>query len=171
MIIDLEALSPGTQLLTADEVVAFEDIDGSENRIACHIELTVRKADEAIYVHAALKGVFKTPCHKCLEPAEYLVEPSFDLVVKKTRSVSDTRPAGEDDDLIYVSLKDREISLDRQVYENLIASMPMRILCRDDCKGLCLGCGANLNIEPCRCAGENDASRESLRKPGDVKRE
>jgi uncharacterized protein len=171
MIIDLEALSPGTQLLTADEVVAFEDVDGSENRIACHIELTVRKADEAIYVHAALKGVFKTPCHKCLEPAEYLVEPSFDLVVKKTRLASDKPLGGEDDDLIYVSLKDREISLNQQVYENLIASMPMRILCGDDCRGLCPGCGANLNIELCRCAGENDARPEPLREPGDVKRE
>ena len=171
MIIDFEALSPGTQLVTADEVVAFEDVDGSENRIACHIELTVRKADEAIYVHAALKGVFKTPCHKCLELAEYLVEPSFDLVVKKTRLASDKPLGGENDDLIYVSLKDREISLNQQVYENLIASMPMRILCRDDCRGLCPGCGANLNIEPCRCAGESDARREPLRKPGDVKRE
>jgi len=170
MIINLEALSPGMQLLTADEVVAFEDVDGSENRIACHAELTVRNADEAIYIHAVLKGVFKTPCHMCLEPAEYLVEPSFDLVVKKTRLGSETHPAGEDEDLIYVSAKDRELSLDQQVYENLIASMPMRITCRDDCKGLCPGCGANLNIEPCRCESENEATREPQRKPGDVKR-
>jgi uncharacterized protein len=171
MIIDLEALSPGTQLLTADEVVAFEDVDGSENRIACHAELTVRKADEAIYIHAILKGVFRTSCHKCLEPAEYLVEPSFDLVVKRTASASAIRPAGDDDDLIYVAAKDREISLDQQVYENLIASMPMRILCRDDCQGLCAGCGANLNIEPCRCERERGVNQEPLRKPGDTKRE
>lgn len=171
MIIDLEALSPGTQLLTADEAVAFEDVDGSENRIACRAELTVRKADEAIYIHANLKGVVKTSCHECLEPAEHLVEASFDLVVKRTRSVSGTHTAQEDEDLIYVSAKDRELSLDQQVYENLMASMPMRILCRDDCKGLCPGCGANLNIEPCRCERKSGANQEPLRKPGDVERE
>jgi len=47
----------------------------------------------------------------------------------------------------------------------------MRILCREDCKGLCPGCGANLNIEPCRCEKEHGVSHEPQRKPGETKRE
>ena len=136
MIIDLETLSPGTQILTSDEEVPFEDVDGSENRIACHLELTVRKANEEIYVHAAVSGSFKTPCHSCLEPAECRMEPSFDVVIKKAGSSSREVGTGQDDDLICISSDVREISLDRQVYENLIASIPIRVLCREDCKGL-----------------------------------
>jgi uncharacterized protein len=152
MNIDLDMLTPGTQVLSADETVKFEDVDGSENEIACHADLTVRSAPEGIYIHAELKGVFDTPCHKCLEPAKCLVDPSFDLVARKIQARSQGHPEEADDDFIYITRVDRDISLDRHVYEHLLASIPIRILCREDCKGLCPGCGANLNTEKCRCS-------------------
>jgi uncharacterized protein len=159
MNIILDRLSAGTQILTADEVVKFEDVDGSENRIECHIELTVRNAPDGVYIHGALRGAFATPCHKCLEPTKILVEPSFELVAKKVAPGSRVHSPSDDDDLIYISREDKEISLDRFIYENLIASMPMRILCREDCKGLCPRCGANLNIETCRCGTDAEPER------------
>jgi uncharacterized protein len=156
MIIDLSALSPGAQVLVVDEEVAFEDVDGSKNRISCHIELNVRNTDEAVYIHAVLTGVLRTSCHMCLEPADHRVEPVFDIVVKRLSAGAYAQPTAEDDDLLYVHSDDKQISLDAQVYENLIASIPIRILCRDDCKGLCPGCGVNLNLDACRCAKNED---------------
>jgi uncharacterized protein len=161
MNIVLEKLSAGAQILTADEVVKFEDVDGSENRIDCHIELTVRNAPEGLYIHGALRGVFATPCHKCLEPTSNLVEPTFELVAKKV-APGGRAQLSEDDDLIYISREDKEISLDRHIYDNLLSSMPMRILCRADCKGLCPRCGANLNVESCRCDADAEPERGSL---------
>jgi uncharacterized protein len=152
MNIGLDMLTPGTQVLSADETVKFEDVDGSENEIACHADLTVRSAPEGIYIHAELKGVFDTLCHMCLEPAKCLVEPSFDVVARKIQARFQGHPEEADDDFIYITAEDREISLDQHVYEHLLASMPIRILCREDCKGLCPGCGANLNAEKCRCS-------------------
>lgn len=38
--------------------------------------------------------------------------------------------------------------------ELIMAALPDRLYCREDCRGLCPGCGANLNNEPCRCAPE-----------------
>jgi uncharacterized protein len=165
MNIVLDKLSAGTQVLTADEVVEYEDVDGSENRIDCHIELTVRNAPEGVYIHGVLRGVFSTPCHRCLEPTSNLVETSFELVAKRV-AASGRSFSSEDDDLIYFSREDREISLDRHIYENLIASMPMRILCREDCKGLCPRCGTNLNIETCHCDATVDRDQGS---PGDAR--
>lgn len=170
MIIDLAALTPGAQVLVADEEIAFEDVDGSENRIACRIELNVRKADEAVYIHAILSGVFRTPCHRCLEPAEATVEGGFDVVVKRSSGGPRTQPDGEDGDYIYVTPDERELSLDAQVYENLVASIPIRILCKEDCKGLCPGCGADLNLEPCRCAGGEGPGGGSSGAPEDADR-
>lgn len=168
MIIDLAALLPGVQVLAADEEVAFEDVDGSENRIACHIELTVRKAEEALYVHAVLSGVFRTPCHRCLEPAEVRVEPVFDVVVRKVSGPSHRGPDVEDGDFVYVQSNETMVSLDAHVYENLISSIPIRILCRDDCKGLCPGCGVNLNFEKCRCTKDEERDRENPDTPRDA---
>lgn len=171
MIIDLEALQPGVQHLAVDEEVAFEDVDGSENRIACRIDLAVRKADEVYYIHAVVSGVFSTPCHKCLEPAEVRVEAAFDVVVRKSSGGSQQGPDEGDGDLVFVQPDERTVSLDAQVYENLISSIPIRILCRDDCKGLCPDCGANLNFEPCRCAKSEDPGREVPDARGDSKQE
>jgi len=157
MNIDLDMLSPGTHVLSADELVKFEDVDGSENEIACHADLTVRRAPEGIYIHAVLTGEFDTPCHKCLEPAKCSLQPSFDVVARKVPARAQGHPAEADEDFIYFSAEDRDISLDRHVYENLVASIPIRILCREDCKGLCPGCGANLNFDACRCPENLDA--------------
>ncbi|UCG51555.1 MAG: DUF177 domain-containing protein [Candidatus Latescibacterota bacterium] len=171
MILDLEKLSSDTQLVAADEAVRFDDVDGAENRINCHIELTVRKIAESFFIHADLSGVFTTRCHKCLEPTEHRVETSFEIVVKKASADTGAREVSGDDDLIYLPAGEDQISLDQHIYENLIVNIPMQIFCSDDCKGLCPGCGANLNHEECKCAPESDPRWDALRKLKDTSSE
>ncbi|MBM4294554.1 MAG: DUF177 domain-containing protein, partial [Deltaproteobacteria bacterium] len=43
------------------------------------------------------------------------------------------------------------IDLQGIVREQIILSMPLKPLCHEDCRGLCPGCGANLNREACTC--------------------
>ena len=43
------------------------------------------------------------------------------------------------------------IDITEDVREEILLSVPSRFKCSDDCKGLCPGCGADLNTEPCRC--------------------
>ncbi|OQB15677.1 MAG: hypothetical protein BWY15_00390 [Firmicutes bacterium ADurb.Bin193] len=65
-----------------------------------------------------------------------------------------------------------EIALDgtvlnvREVTEkHLFLNLPMKFLCRDDCKGLCANCGADLNAEECKCGGgEIDERFSALKK-------
>lgn len=45
----------------------------------------------------------------------------------------------------------RSIDLTEPVRENIITSLPAKAVCREDCRGLCPHCGANLNVSPCRC--------------------
>ncbi len=167
MNIVFESLTPGTQHISGDEVIQFEDVGGNENKIDCHVDLTVRKTNDAIYVHADLTGEMSTFCHKCLEPAKCRVEPSFDVVFRKMDSVTEASQATGDEDLIFVSPDDNQISLDGQIYENLLVNMPIRVVCKDDCKGLCSRCGANLNSGQCDCAEDIDPRWEALRKMKD----
>ncbi len=44
-----------------------------------------------------------------------------------------------------------EIAMDSVIKEELILALPFRPLCNEGCRGLCSGCGVNLNSEPCRC--------------------
>ncbi|MDD2499121.1 MAG: DUF177 domain-containing protein, partial [Desulfitobacteriaceae bacterium] len=42
-----------------------------------------------------------------------------------------------------------------QVLQTILLELPMKVLCREDCKGLCPVCGTNLNIKECRCERES----------------
>jgi len=60
----------------------------------------------------------------------------------------------ESDEIIL--LQGTELDLGQVVAEAFILAMDAKTLCSDDCKGLCAGCGADLNLGPCRCTPETD---------------
>lgn len=84
------------------------------------------------------------PCNRCLESVVQHREIHVSQVA--VRSLS-----GDDGDDFFV-LPDGRLDLGEAAYADIILDMPSKILCREDCRGLCPECGANLNHEPCRCA-------------------
>ena len=63
---------------------------------------------------------------------------------------------GEEDDGEIVLLDDGEIDVGDLAYTAFVLDMDTKHLCSEDCKGLCPGCGVNLNQEPCRCKKQAD---------------
>ena len=55
-----------------------------------------------------------------------------------------------------------ELDMDEVVTTAFILAMDTKNLCSDDCKGLCSGCGVDLNVEPCRCKPEVDPRLAAL---------
>ena len=66
----------------------------------------------------------------------------------------------ENDDILL--LEGTELDLDEAVTTAFVLAMDTKNLCSDDCKGLCAGCGVNLNEEPCRCKPEVDPRLAAL---------
>ena len=60
----------------------------------------------------------------------------------------------ENDEILL--LEDGTVNLGELSREVFILNMPTKLLCREDCRGLCPGCGVNLNYEVCRCKKEVD---------------
>ncbi|MGE5411226.1 MAG: YceD family protein [Clostridiales bacterium] len=58
-------------------------------------------------------------------------------------------------DLYYLSLENDKIKLNGDVADYAVLSIPMKNLCKENCKGLCPHCGANLNRSDCECAKED----------------
>lgn len=54
----------------------------------------------------------------------------------------------------YLSPDQEKIYLKEDIYEYAELSIPLKRLCKDDCKGLCPHCGKNLNEETCNCKDE-----------------
>jgi uncharacterized protein len=91
-------------------------------------------------------------CARCLEPVTEDVAREFDLFYRPIASM--TR---EEEDRL--KLDDTEIAffegeglfLTDVLAEQVLLALPMKAICRSDCRGLCAQCGVNLNNEECRC--------------------
>ena len=168
MIIDLRRLEKHGGRISSDEIVPFEDAFERDTAIRCHVEVEYRPSGSAYYLHGDVKGTFVTPCHLCLDEVVQEVSGGFDVVVRKGGLEGEQQDAsGADEDYIVLSLNENEISLDDYIYESLIVNIPMQIVCKEDCRGLCPTCGINRNRESCTCTEEHDPRWDALRKLGD----
>lgn len=169
MIVDLRRLEETHEIrgrLAAVEDISFTDSFGEACTIECHVDVSYERSGGAFFFHGRLEGEFKTLCHLCLEEASCPVTGEFDVVVKKR---GDRRAEIEDEeetpeDLIELSINEHEVSFDQLIYENLIVNIPMQVVCKDDCKGLCPQCGVNRNKESCDCTEATDPRWDALRK-------
>lgn len=96
-----------------------------------------------ISVHGRAVFRLKMHCARCLEP----VEVPFDLELDAELDMN--HPADSGDELPYV--RGYSLDVDLLVMDELFVNMPISVLCSENCKGLCRGCGKNLNHGPCDC--------------------
>ncbi len=71
---------------------------------------------------------------------------------RRSRSAADENVELQKDDLIRSVYEGDAVDLDELVREQILLALPTRTLCREECKGLCPECGANLNAGECDCA-------------------
>ncbi len=92
------------------------------------------------------------PCSRCLEPFETPVDAPFDL---RYQPHAENTGEGEreiaEDDLTTAFYEHDEIDLGQLMREQFYLSLPMKPLCREECRGLCSVCGTNLNRGACGC--------------------
>ena len=109
-------------------------------------------------------GNFQVPCARCVEPVEIPLSAEFDLIF---------RPAEADTDAPERSITAPEteigyyqgdsLLLEDVLREQVLLSLPVRTLCKPDCKGLCPRCGENRNSQMCNCeVGPSDPRWEAL---------
>jgi uncharacterized protein len=117
-----------------------------------------------IRLRGRFAGRFQVPCARCVEPVEIPLEAEFDLIF---------RPAAADAEAAERSITAPEteigyyqkdsLLLEDVLREQVLLSLPVRTLCKPDCKGLCPRCGENRNLQPCSCdQGPSDPRWEAL---------
>ncbi|MGD0730358.1 MAG: DUF177 domain-containing protein [Terracidiphilus sp.] len=117
-----------------------------------------------IRLRGQFAGKFEVPCARCVEPVEIPLSAEFDLIF---------RPAGADSEAPERSITAPETEigyyqkdglwLEDVLREQVLLSLPVKTLCKPDCKGLCPRCGENRNSQACHCdEGPNDPRWEAL---------
>lgn len=86
-------------------------------------------------------------CDRCAVNFEQNVKFHFQNIYLFGKKEDDV----DDSDVYFLSLNNDKIELNSDVLEYAKLSVPLKVLCRDDCKGLCTKCGVNLNDKSCNC--------------------
>ena len=123
------------------------------------LSLAVEKDGEAVLVSGQFRARVPQVCGRCLEPYAVTVEPEVD-----TRFVRGPRRRGEEvelgaDDLETDVYDNGSIDLAALLETETTLLLPMKPLCREDCRGLCPVCGGNRNEAVCQCAVHVDDPR------------
>jgi DUF177 domain-containing protein len=104
-------------------------------------------------------------CSRCLEPFTLAVDSSFDLRYQpRSSNTGEGERAIEEDDLTTAFYENETIDLGQLMREQFYLVLPMKPLCREDCRGLCSICGTNLNRGSCTCARTWDDPRLAMLK-------
>lgn len=128
-------------------------------------EVSLTKTEELVSVKGHVSLDLKPFCDRCGETFLFPHAASFSLDLAPRREfLTEMRTKGGRDielraeDLEFGFYDEDEVDLGRIVGEQLVLALPVRFLCREDCRGLCPRCGTNLNVGTCACTQEEVAS-------------
>jgi uncharacterized protein len=109
-----------------------------------------------IRLRGRFAGNFEVPCARCVEPVEIPLAADFDLIFRPVAADADAaeRSITPQETEIGYYQKD-SLVLEDVLREQVLLSLPVRTLCKPDCKGLCPRCGANRNRQDCSCVGSD----------------
>lgn len=135
MKIKVRDLKPeGIQVVDKINTEVFELNKDGDSRFKGPLDVTVKveRISNTVMATTNIKGIYASFCGRCLESVEEVWAKSFLFHI----------PINE---------KTETIDLGEEIRQEVLLNLPVRILCKEDCKGICIGCGADLNRESCRC--------------------
>lgn len=126
-----------------------------EFRVVGRVDLAmdVQKSDSRFELSGRITALLELPCSRCLEPLRWPVDAAFHLRYQPASldegAESDREVQENDFDAAFYD--GDAIDLGQLMREQFYLALPMKPLCREDCRGLCPVCGANRNTSACSC--------------------
>jgi uncharacterized protein len=146
------------EILFAEKIESLNSFFANEKHRDFHFPSVLKgtlvyyRSGKELFFEGSFWGRFEGCCSRCLAHYSFDLEKSFDIVLvpdpaRPERKVEELRR--EELGLSYYS--GDMIELAPLIEEQVLLALPTRPLCREDCRGLCGGCGVNLNVEDCAC--------------------
>ncbi|NTX16755.1 DUF177 domain-containing protein [Myxococcus sp. CA056] len=138
---------------------------------ASQLKATLRRVSGGVLLNGNFTVHVTSPCKRCLKDVELALPVVFSLnlvpesmargddfkdddeksMEKKERQQGETGGSFEIDGVDQEVFNGKTIDLDPIVREQVLLALPMNLVCKDDCKGLCSQCGTNFNEAQCEC--------------------
>ena len=131
------------------EMDAFQTKSGSfpiVEKEPVHVKVSHMKARE-LEIQAETKVVVVIPCDRCLTDVKYEMPLEFTKFVDLAVSDAELKEGFDESNFI----NGYHLDVDKMLYNEILVGWPTKVLCSEDCKGICNVCGQNLNEGACDC--------------------
>ena len=120
----------------------------------CEVAGRISTDVDVLLLKAKIKTTLEMVCSRCLDTFIYPID--IDIEERFTTNIN-----SEDDSIVVM---DDVLDITEIVETSIISTLPIKRICKDDCKGLCQVCGCNLNHNTCSCYKEDvDVRFEALK--------
>lgn len=85
------------------------------------------------------------PCGRCLADVDH----EMNIRVNREIDMNESENPEDSEELFFIS--DNKLDVEALLYNEILVNLPMKVLCSENCKGICNRCGANLNSQTCDC--------------------
>lgn len=155
LVVDLRELGRGPLDVRATLEPGHPALEGLDVELAEPLEVTGRIQEtgpDQYYWRGHLRGAVALECGRCLTDVTHRFDVGFDAYF------TDDPETADEPEQYPLPVAGTTLDLSGVVREELILTVPPFPVCRNDCAGLCLRCGADLNRGPCECAGTAEPS-------------
>jgi uncharacterized protein len=115
------------------------------------VDCLITKTSTTVFIKGKLAAIINSPCSRCLEDVSVPISGDFTytLVPAKAETREDLELTAEELETSYY--EGDFIDLTSIICEQIILQIPIKILCQEECRGLCPHCGNNFNTSSCNC--------------------
>jgi len=145
-------------LTNIPEYTYVNDLAYVKDRIRLSGSLT--KEGNNLHLRGKVKLIIHTICSRCGDELDYEINSQFELVLMPgSERISEMEKELSSEDLEHIYYQGEELDLAPYFQEQIALEVPIQFLCYENCKGLCPGCGANLNYQTCDCSKKSEDPR------------
>lgn len=112
------------------------------------IDLQVENTGRVLVGKGTVQTVISLVCSRCLKEISYQINAPMQVTMAESYNSRQFEEAGEE--FLEVD-HNGDVDLSSCVREAILFNLPLIPLCRDDCQGICPGCGVDLNLAKCQC--------------------
>jgi len=142
----------------------------SVREFTAQAEISILPVKSYYQLKGKIAGVIELNCIRCLDTFKHTYDFPFELYINREPLEGSTEEIELNNEDLKFSFNHGEcINLTDIITEQLALSLPMKLLCGNSCKGLCAGCGANLNNQECSCEKEGFKSNRPFAALADLK--
>ena len=116
---------------------------------------TLRKVSTQFFLNGTVRASYDRECDRCLSEIHRDVEIPLNLFYGPDLGEGAGSGEENDEETRTIAPEQESIVLDEEVRQTIMLDMPLKMLCSEGCRGICSGCGADLNKDRCTCEGED----------------